>query len=366
MKGSIRWVRTGAVIVLSIGGIVVLLIWLAGGFHEKIEPGPARVGLRPLGGAPTVTVEQVTVPLSEEAVGTVQAAHETEVGAKIMARVLAVHLQAGQHVEKDQVLIELGQSDLEARTSQARAAVAAAKAALDQAQTNYDRIVRLREEDSASELEFTTATNELNAAKANHEQAGSALREAEAVLEYATISAPLDGVVIDKTVDVGDMVKPGQTVLRMYDQLQLVATVRESLATRLEVGQQLPVTLEALKLRCHGTISEIVPEADVLSRAFYVKVTGPCPPGVIPGMFGRLHIPVGERQELQIPGAAIRRVGQVPYVYRVVGDAQVERAFIQIAGEHNGQVAVASGLSAGDRIVADPQMLKVDYEGRGE
>jgi len=96
----------------------------------------------------------------------------------------------------------------------------------------------------------------------------------------------------------------------------------------------------------------------VLSRAFYVKVTGPCPPGVIPGMFGRLHIPIGERQELQIPRTAVRRVGQIPYVYRVVGDTQVERAFIQVAREYNDQVAVASGLSAGDRIVADPNMLK--------
>lgn len=357
MRSWVRWVRSGAVVVSSIGGIVALLIWLAGGFHEKIEPGPTQVGVQPLGGAPTVAVESVTVPLSEEAVGTVRAAHETEVGAKIMARVLAVHFQAGQHVEKEQVLIELGRSDLEARLGQARAAVDVAKAGLDQAQTNYDRIARLRTEDSASELEFTTATNEYSAAKANHERALSALREAEAVLEYATIRSPLDGVVIDKAVDVGDMVKPGQTVLRLYDRLQLVGTVRESLATKLEVGQQLPVTLDALDLHCEGRISEIVPEADVLSRAFHVKVTGPCPPGVIPGMFGRLHIPLGERQELQIPRAAVRHVGQIPYVYRVVGDSQVERAFIQIAREYDDCIAVASGLSIGDRIVADPGRL---------
>jgi RND family efflux transporter MFP subunit len=241
---------------------------------------------------------------------------------------------------------------------QAQGALGAAKAALDQAQTNYDRIARLRAQESASELEFTTATNDLSAAKANHERAQSALREAETVLEYATIRSPLDGVVIDKAVDVGDMAKPGQTVVRLYDQLQLVATVRESLATKLEIGQQLPVTLEALDLHCEGTISEIVPEADVLSRAFHVKVTGPCPPGVIPGMFGRVHIPIGERQELQIPRAAVRRVGQVPYVYRVVDEVHVERAFIQIAREDDDRVAVASGLSAGDRIVADPNMLK--------
>jgi RND family efflux transporter MFP subunit len=357
MTSWIRWVRTGAVVLLSVGGIVVLLIWLAGGFHEKIEAGPIEFGVRPVGQARTTVVTLVTVPLAEDALGTVRATHETGVGAKIMARVLAVHFQAGQRVEKGQVLVELEKGDLAARVSQAQAAVDAARAALDQAQTDYDRIVRLRADDSASELEFTTATNRLNTAKANLEQALSALHEAEAVIGYATIQSPLAGVVIDKAVDVGDMVRPGQTVVRLYDRLQLVATVRESLATSLQVGQELPVTLEALDLRCHGTISEIVPESDVLSRAFYVKVTGPCPPGVIPGMFGRLHIPLGERQELRIPRSAVRRVGQIAYVYRDVDGNRVERTFVQPASEHGDQVAIASGLSAGDRIVVDPNEL---------
>lgn len=357
MNGWTRWVRTGAVIVVSVGGIAVLLVWLAGGWHEKIQPGPTQVGTQPLGEAATVAVELVSVPLWEDAVGTVGAAHETAVGAKTMARVLAVHFHAGQRVEQDQLLIELDREELEARLGQARAGVDAAQAALDQAQTDYDRIARLRGQDAASEHELTTATNQLNAARAAHEQARSALREAETLLNYASIRSPLAGVVIDKTVDVGDMVTAGQTVLRLYDQLQLVATVRESLATRLEVGQQLPVTLEALGLRCHGTISEIVPEADVLSRAFHVKVTGPCPPGVIPGMFGRLRIPLGERQELRIPASALRRVGQIPYVHRVVGGDRVERTFVRIAGEHDGQLAIASGLSAGDLVVADPEQL---------
>ena len=114
-----RWIRAAVFALLSIGAIVVLLIWLAGGFHEKIEPGPTLVGERALGGAPTIAVELVSVPLSEVAVGTVRAEHETSVGAKIMARVEAVHFQAGQHVDKEDVLLELERGDLEARESQA-------------------------------------------------------------------------------------------------------------------------------------------------------------------------------------------------------------------------------------------------------
>ena len=352
-----RWIRGGVVVLFSIGAIVVLLIWLAGGFHHKVEPGPTVVGERPLGQTPTVAVKLVSVPLTEDAIGTVRAVHETDVGAKILARVLAVHFQAGEHVDKGQILLELDRGDLEARLNQAKAAVDIAQATLSQAQTDYDRIVALRAQNAASEHELTTATNNLTTAKAGLDQARSAVSEAETNLSYATIRSPLTGVVIDKAVDVGDMVTPGQTLVRLYDQLQLVATVRESLATELKVGQQLPVSLEALDLHCYGQISEIVPEADVLSRAFHVKVTGPCPPGVIPGMFGRLYIPLGEQPQLRIPTAAVRYVGQIAYVYQVVGGNRVERVFIRIAGVHGDQIAITSGLSAGDRIVADPDQL---------
>jgi RND family efflux transporter MFP subunit len=247
---------------------------------------------------------------------------------------------------------------LEARVNQARAAVDAAQAARDQAQTTYDRIERLRADQSASELEFTTAANALAAAKANFEQARAALGEAETVVAYTTIRSPLDAVVIDTMLDVGDMAQPGQTVVRLYDRLQLVATVRESLATRLVLNQKLPVTLDAIGLRCEGTLSEIVPESDRLSRAFEVKVTGPCPPGVIPGMFGRLAIPLGERGELRIPRSAVRRVGQVPFVFRVVENGtSVERVFVRLAAESGSHVAVTAGLAEGDRVVAAPDQL---------
>ena len=357
MKRWLRWVGLGVAAVACVACVAVMMVMLGGGFRKRIQPGPTEVGRLLLGDAPVVAVETVRVLVVEEAIGTVRAAQQTEVGAKVLARVLSVNVTAGQHVTEGTVLIELERGDLEARANQARAATQAAQATLSQAQTNFDRITRLRGENSASELEFTTATNELNAAKANVEKARSAVQEAETVLQYATIRAPLTGVVIDKAVDVGDMVQPGQTVLRIYDRLQLVATVRESLATRLSVSQTLSVTLDALDLRCEGVISEIVPESDALSRAFQVKVTGPCPPGVIPGMFGRLAIPLGEREELRIPRSAVRRIGQVPVVYRLVEGNRVERTFIQIAGESDQHVAVASGLSAGDKIVADANEL---------
>ena len=101
---------------------------------------------------------------------------------------------------------------------------------------------------------------------------------------------------IDKKVDVGDMVTPGQMLVTLFDpkQMQLVASVRESLTRQLQVGQDIGVQVEGLNKQCSGTVSEIVPEAQSASRTFQVKVTGPCPAGIYSGMFGRILIPLEE------------------------------------------------------------------------
>ena len=115
----------------------------------------------------------------------------------------------------------------------------------------------------------------------------------QATLDWATIRSPIEGTVIDKKVDVGDMVTPGQMLVTLFDpkHMQLVASVRESLTRRLQVGQSIGVQVEGLDKQCSGTVSEIVPEAQSASRSFQVKVTGPCPAGIYSGMFGRILIP---------------------------------------------------------------------------
>lgn len=112
--------------------------------------------------------------------------------------------------------------------------------------------------------------------QANVDRANRAVEEAKVYLGFATLVAPFSGIVVDKTVQPGDTVSPGQTLLTLYDptHMQLVANVRESLAMKLQVGQQLPARwLESLGYECLATVSEVVPKADVSSRSFEVKVT---------------------------------------------------------------------------------------------
>ena len=157
---------------------------------------------------------------------------------------------------------------------------------------------------------------------------------------------------IDKKVDVGDMVTPGQMLVTLFDpkRMQLVASVRESLAHQLKEGQDIGVQVERLQEQCSGTVSEIVPEAQSNSRTFQVKVTGPCPPGIYSGMFGRILIPLGEEEVLVIPGRAVQHVGQLKLV-DVAEDDRVARRSIRTGRQLAADVEVLSGLREGERVV---------------
>jgi membrane fusion protein, multidrug efflux system len=342
--------------------VVVLLLWLAGTFHRKIDA--VKWTERPAAGrlatadTTLVSVNLLRAPRIESAVGTVQAVHAVDVASKLLAKVLEVGVQAGQEVKAGQVLVRLDDADLLAQVRQADAVVAAAQATHDQAQLDYDRVKRLFEQANASKTEFDQADTALKMASAQLDRAEQALDQAQTVLSYATVRSPIDGRIVDKRVQVGDTTQPGQTVATLYDptHMQLVASVRESLTDRLTVGQTIGVHIDALHKTCNGQVSEIVPEAQSASRTFAVKVTGPCPPGVYSGMFGRLLIPLGEEDVLVIPRAAVRRVGQLDIVDVAEpaadskGKLVLRRRIVQLGRDFDDQVQVLSGLRVDEQV----------------
>jgi hypothetical protein len=255
--------------------------------------------------------------------------------------------------------------------SQLKAQLAQAEANLTQAKDDNERISRLNREGHAAPREVTTATSALAMAQAKDDEARTMLGYTEICAPGGTVASPTtqacsqpEGaqpladqparwVVIDRYANVGDTVQAGQPVVRLFDRLQLTATVPESLRQHIEVGQDVAVHIDAMNKECLGRISEIVPQASEQSRSFQVKVTGPCQVGIIVGMFARMKVPTGQKEiELQVPQTAIRRVGQLTSVF-VDRDGRLVRQFVQIGRTVGDNVVVSTGLAAGDRIVID-------------
>jgi RND family efflux transporter MFP subunit len=354
-----QWVRLGLRSIVLLGftvGVIVLILWLAGRFSPKTpmsnelptsQTAEAKGRLAP--------VRLIRYPLFESAVGTIRAVHETSIGSKILARVMEANLKADQKVQSGDVLIRLDDTDLQAKLQQAKAAVASAEASFTQSSTDEKRYAQLATTKAVSQQQYDNAITALRTAEANLQHAQAAVREVEAGLDWATIRSPIDGTVIDKKVDVGDMVTPDQLLVTLYDpkRMQLVATVRESLTRQLQVGQDIGVQVEGLSKQCSGTISEIVPEAQSASRSFQVKVTGPCPAGIYSGMFGRILIPLQEEDMLVIPRQAIQEVGQLELV-DVWQQGAVSRRTIRTGRVIGDDIEVLSGLRDGEQVVLPP------------
>jgi RND family efflux transporter MFP subunit len=333
-------------------GVTTLLLWLAGKFAPKVpvSPDAARTAGGQVSGR-VVPVRRAPIPLVETAVGTIRPVHETTIGSKLLARIVEVNLKAGQSVKTDEVLVRLDDTDLRAKLRQAEAALNSAEAARVQAEADANRAASLLKSNAISRQDYERAKTAVKSADAEKNRAQEAINEIKATLDWATIRSPMNGLVIDKKVDVGDMVTPGQQLATLLDpkRMQLIASVRESLAHRLKAGQTIEVAIENISKRCSGTISEIVPEAESASRAFQVKVTGPCPEGVYSGMFGRILIPLDEEQVLLIPRQALQSVGQLDLV-RVVEGGRASRRAVRVGREFGSEIEILSGLQEGEQV----------------
>ena len=352
---SRKWLtvlRQSAIGLIFAAVVVVLMIWLAGGFKPKISVSAVGEVAPPAYTGPTATVRRVSLPQTEEAVGTVKPVYEMVVTPRVAARITELNLVAGQRVTKGDVLVRLDDRDLKARVEQAKAAATAAISTRDQARIDRERLAKGLSGGAVSNFEFDRADLAFKNAESEVLRTSELVNEVQATLAYATINAPASGVVVDKKVNVGDTVMPGQVLATLYDptHMQLIASVREMLTQRLKLGQEIGVRMEALGRTCGGTVSEIVPESESASRTFQVKVTGPCPPGIYSGMFGRIVIPLDVQDVLLVPVVAITRVGQLDMVEVVGRDNALERRTVQLGRKIGNDMEILSGLAEGENI----------------
>ncbi len=333
-------------------GLGLILAYLAGFFRDKISPERVASHQEHIEGA-IVEVNTITRDSLESAVGSIRPVHETSIATRLLSRVVEVNVTAGQSVRKGDVLLRLDDADLKSRLMQSEAGVQSAASQAERAKADFERAEKLLPKNSISQAEYDDARAAMLTAKSELDRYQQERREAEIILGFSVITAPMDGMVIDKKVDVGDTVTPGSVLLTLYDPLhmQMIVSVRESLARMLTVGQLVQARLESLNQECTATISEIVPESQAASRSFLVKVVGPCPPGAYSGMFGRVWLPVGDETILAIPQSSVLRIGQLTMVNQSIGDRIERRTVLLGRSVEDGKIEVLAGLQKGDNIV---------------
>ena len=355
-------------LVLSILGLALaltLVLGLAAGCGNAEPPAADRTEASPVAVTTRAAAyRQMSEPV--RATAAVEPSRRVMPGTKILGRVDAVPVAEGQRVKAGQVLARLERRDLQAAVDQAKAAVTAAEAQLENARAQHARMVELQARGSATTKNLEDATTGFRMAQAGVEQAKANLAAAQVNLGYARVTSPLDGWLVSKGIEAGDMVSPGRPLFTVedLDPVKVVAEVPENEVSGLAAGDSAVVEVSAVAFRQEGAISRIAPAGDARSRTFRCEVVLPNPKGVLKsGMFARVAFTpkTGEttRDALLVPASAIVHRGQLTGVF-VVEDSRARLRWVRTGAASGDEIEVLSGLDPGDRFAVEVPAGLVD------
>lgn len=210
--------------------------------------------------------------------------------AKIIGRVVAVNVDEGDRVEAGDVLVDIGDAELRANLSAAEARLRIEELDWTHQEKLAERVRSLREQGTVSAENLDDANFRAAAAEQAVASARAEVARASAMLNETKIRAPFGGVVIRKEIESGDVTSPGKLLLVVEDHstLRFRTMVKEQEIPRIEIGQTVSVTIDALdNLNLEATISRIVPSGNVSTHEFQVEAELPPRDKLYPGMFGK-------------------------------------------------------------------------------
>ena len=334
---------------------LVLAAALAG--CSRPEPPP-----EPLRAVKLLTVGASEVQAQRLFAADVRARVESRLGFRVAGKLVQRPVELGQVVRAGQLLAQLDARDYRLAVQAAQAQVAAATTQRDLAQADYERFAQLKAQNFISGAELDRRRASLQAAQAQLTQALAQASSQGNQENYTQLRADADGVVTAIEAEPGQVLEPGQTVLRLAQggARDAVFAVPEDLVGQLRVGQEVAVrpwggAAEGVaKLR--ATVRDIAASADPVTRTFTVKAAlsgSPLPPlGATLTVYPSAFAPRGV-QALRLPTSALWAQGQQTAVWVFDAASSTVRAqVIEVAQVDGNEVLVRAGLQAGAQVVA--------------
>ena len=344
----------------------------------------------------TASVESKALERFLRVTGSLVADEQAEVSAETAGRVVATPVERGTRVAAGTLLVRISAAETSAQLQEAEANasqiearlglhagqpfdpdtvpdVMNARAALDLAQAEFDRIKSLLDQKVVSQSEYDQRRTQVEAARQQHQSAKNAAQQSIRSLEAARarialakkglddtlVRAPFAGVVAERLVSVGDYVSRGTrvaTVVRV-DPLRVELTIPESSVSLVQIGQHVRLTVDAYPgEEFDATIRFVSPALRSDQRALTVEAVSQNPDGRLkPGLFATAMIRQSNATEgLLVPVTAIETVAGTNRVYVVKNGVAEER--IVTTGEKVGdRIEITSGVAAGEIVAAEPR-----------
>jgi len=342
LKRMIAMLTVTLLIVAALGFVKFKQIQTAIAQGAAFQPPPEAVT--------TIVTAEEDWPSGMNAIGTIAAVRGVTVTADLPGTVERITFDSGHAVHEGDVLAWLD-------TRQERAQLAAAEAQRELTRVNFDRMKGLLDESVVSRAEYDRAT-------AEQRQADAHAGEIKAAIERKTIRAPFSGILGIRQVNLGQYLSAGDPLvtLQSLNPIYVNFGVPQQSATQMHVGRVVRVTLdEAVGAQCDARVTAIDSIVDPATRNVQVQATLENPDGHLrPGMFVQTEVDLGARSKVvSLPASAISYAPYGDSVF-VVSDLKdpkgnaykgVRQQFVKLGSARGDQIAVVSGLKAGDEVV---------------
>ena len=262
-------------------------------------------------------VERGNIEASVSATGTLGADTTVQVGTQVSGQVSAMYVDFNDHVKQGQLLARIDPTLSEQAVRDAQAGLSRSLAEQANAQRTYDRNKQLFDRKVLTEAEYSSALFALDVAKANTRSAQVAVDRAVRNLGYTRIVAPIDGVIVQRNVDVGQTVAASLQAPQLFliandlTHLQILAQVDESDIGQIHAEQAVKFTVQAYPTRTFtGSVKQVRLQSttteNVVNYPAVVSVANP-DGTLLPGMTATVNFVTGNASDvLLVPNAALR------------------------------------------------------------
>lgn len=337
-------------------GLAVLAVSLPAVAKEPDAPAAAAVPQRSIAMVRTVKAERSTIAADLIFTGDIQAQSQVNVSFRNNGKIATRLVEVGDHVTADQVLAKLDPQEQRANLNNAQAALASAEALLTQAKVNFKRQEMLLSSGYTTRPSFDDAEQQLRTTQASVDSAKAALGTAQEQFSYTDLKSGVDGIVLSRSFEVGQVVQAGQTVMTMAQDgpRDAVFNVFEAVLATPPESKDVDIALQAdPKVRAVGTVREISPTVDPASGTVRVKVGLKDTPSAM--TLGAIVIGTGKfrpRSAIVLPWSALYRWENAPAVWvRDPANGTVAPRTVSIERYSPNAIALSGGVEPGEEIV---------------
>ena len=361
MKNKKLWIAIG-VIALA---VIAYLLLSGGKKEEKVE-------------FETAKVDQGNIQTTITATGTIEPVTSVTVGTQVSGIVSKLYVDYNSVVKKGQVIAELDKTNLISELTAQRANLSSAQSSLNYQQSNYNRYKTLYEKGLVSADEYESAQLQYNQAKEQVKTASESVQRAQTNLGYATITSPIDGVVLSKAVEEGQTVAASFntpelfTIAQDLTDMRVIADIDEADIGGVKEGQRVTFTVDAFPDdQFEGQVTQVRQQATTESNVVTYEVVISAPNNDLklkPGLTANVTIYTLEKNGVLVaPAKALRFIPNEALLKEGQNIEDVEapkklwtlegntfKAHKVETGTTNGVLTeITSGISAGTEVLVD-------------